>query len=167
MGCATPVGVGREALWEAYRTGKSGIGRIRAFDPEPFPVQIAGEVRDFDPSESVSRKDRQHVSRSAVLAIGAARQALRDARIDLEACDLEARRRIAVLVGSGGGGLEFTERQYGHYFRGEPRKASVYTIPTSTIGTLSSEISMGRGTYHSHLLCSARARQLRTPAPLP
>jgi 3-oxoacyl-[acyl-carrier-protein] synthase II len=55
---------------------------------------------------------------------------------------LEERRRISVVLGSGGGGLEFTERQYAHWFRGEPKKASVYTIPTSTIGTLSSEISM-------------------------
>jgi 3-oxoacyl-[acyl-carrier-protein] synthase II len=54
----------------------------------------------------------------------------------------EERRRIAVVLGSGGGGLEFTERQYAHWFRDEPKKASVYTIPTSTIGTLSSEISM-------------------------
>jgi 3-oxoacyl-[acyl-carrier-protein] synthase II len=55
---------------------------------------------------------------------------------------LEERRRIAVLIGTGGGGLEFTERQYEHWFKGEPKKGSVYTIPTSTIGTLSSEISM-------------------------
>ena len=55
---------------------------------------------------------------------------------------LDERRRIGVVLGSGGGGLEFTERQYEHWFRGEPKKASVYTIPTSTIGTLSSEISM-------------------------
>src|SRR5262249_55984518 len=48
----------------------------------------------------------------------------------------------AVILGSGGGGLEFTERQYGHWYRGEPKKGSVYTIPTSTSGTLSSEISM-------------------------
>src|SRR5205823_8297649 len=83
-----------------------------------------------------------HVSRTAALAIVAARQALVDARLNPEMLTLEERRRIGVVLGSGGGGLEFTERQYAHWFHGDPKKASVYTIPTSTIGTLSSEISM-------------------------
>jgi len=82
------------------------------------------------------------VSRAAALAIAAARQALDDAKLNCELLTVDERRRIAVLIGSGGGGLEFTERQYACWFRGEPKKASVYTIPTSTIGTLSSEISM-------------------------
>lgn len=92
-------------------------------------------------------KERQHVSRTAALALGAARQALEDARLNPETLGLEERRRIGVVIGSGGGGLEFTERQYAHWFRGEPKKASVYTIPTSTIGTLSSELSMA---FHLH-----------------
>lgn len=87
-------------------------------------------------------KDRQHVSRAAGLAVGATRQALADARLCPERMDLEARRRIAVVLGTGGGGLEFTERQYAHWFRNTPKQASVYTIPTSTSGTLSSEVSM-------------------------
>lgn len=76
------------------------------------------------------------------MAVVAARQALEDAKLNPETLSLAERRRVGVVLGSGGGGLEFTERQYAHWFRGEPKKASVYTIPTSTIGTLSSEISM-------------------------
>jgi len=143
FGCLTPVGSGRSELWQAFREGRSGIGRIQSFDPSPYPVQIAGEVRGVDPLLNVSPRDRQHVSRSAGLAIGAAGQALEDA--GLAELTPEARRRVGVVVGSGGGGLEFTERQYAHYYRGRPRLASVYTIPTSTIGTLSSEISMAFG----------------------
>lgn len=142
FGCLTPVGNGRSELWSAYREGRSGIRRIRAFDPSPYAVQIAGEVRDVDPYLNVSPKERQHVSRAAALAIGASRQALCEAGIDPEHVGLESRRRTGVVIGSGGGGLEFTERQYAHYFGGRPRQASVYTIPTSTTGTLSSEISM-------------------------
>jgi 3-oxoacyl-[acyl-carrier-protein] synthase II len=83
--------------------------------------------------------------------LGATGQALQDAGLAAADLDIETRRRIGVVLGSGGGGLEFTERQYAHWFRGEPRKASVYTIPTSTIGTLSSEVSMAyqlRGASH-------------------
>jgi 3-oxoacyl-[acyl-carrier-protein] synthase II len=138
----TPLGNSRDELWDGFRNAKSGIRLISCFDPSPFPVRIAGEVRGVDPYEYFQFKERQHVSRSAALAISAARQALEDAKLNPETLTLEERRRIGVLIGSGGGGLEFTERQYGYWYRGEPKKGSVYTIPTSTIGTLSSEISM-------------------------
>ena len=153
FGCLTPAGNNRECLWEAFREGKSGIGRIKAFDASPFRVQIAGEVRDMDPMENVSPKDRRHVSRAAALAIGATRLALKDAKLDPVSLEVDARRGVGVILGSGGGGLEFTERQYGHYYRDQLKKASVYTIPTSTIGTLSSEVSMSFG-FHgpSHVV---------------
>jgi 3-oxoacyl-[acyl-carrier-protein] synthase II len=142
FGCVTPLGNSRDELWDGFRHARSGIRRISSFDPSPFPVQIAGEVRGIDPFEYFHAKERPHVSRTAALAIAAARQALEDARLNCEGLTLEERRRVGVVLGSGGGGLEFTERQYAHWYRGEPKKASVYTIPTSTIGTLSSEISM-------------------------
>jgi len=151
VGCLTPLGNSRDALWDGYRNSRSGIRRIAAFDTSNSAVQIAGEVRDIDVLSNFSLKDRQHVSRTAGLALGATGQALEDARLPTADLDIETRRRIGVILGSGGGGLEFTERQYAHWFRGEPRKASVYTIPTSTIGTLSSEVSMAfqlRGASH-------------------
>ena len=142
FGCLTPLGNSRDQLWDGFRNARSGIRRISAFDPSDFPVQVAGEVHGIDPFEFFPAKERPHVSRAAALAINATRQALQDARLNPETLTLEERRQVGVVLGSGGGGLEFTERQYAHWFRGEPKKASVYTIPTSTIGTLSSEISM-------------------------
>jgi 3-oxoacyl-[acyl-carrier-protein] synthase II len=142
FGCLTPLGNSTNELWNGFRNASSGIRRISLFDPSPFPVQIAGEVRGIDPFNHFHVKERPHVSRAAALAIAATRQALDDARLNPETLTVDERRRITVILGSGGGGLEFTERQYAHWFRGEPKKASVYTIPTSTIGTLSSEISM-------------------------
>ena len=142
FGCMTPLGNSRDELWDGFRNARSGVRRITAFDPAPFPVQIAGEIQGVDPYDFFRVKERPHVSRAAALAITATRQALEDAKLNTEILTVEERRRISVMLGSGGGGLEFTERQYEHWFRGEPKKASVYTIPTSTIGTLSSEISM-------------------------
>ncbi len=142
FGCLTPLGNSRDQLWDGFRNARSGVRRIAAFDPSPFPVQIAGEVRGIDPYVFLHPKERPHVSRTAALAIAATRQALEDAKLNPETLTIEERRRVSVVLGSGGGGLEFTERQYAHWFSGEPKKASVYTIPTSTIGTLSSEISM-------------------------
>jgi 3-oxoacyl-[acyl-carrier-protein] synthase II len=145
FGCLTPLGNSKDALWEGFRNSRSGVRRIEAFDPTEFAVQIAGEVRGIDPFDFFPQKERQHVSRTAGLAIGAARQALQDARLAPENLEIDVRRRIGVVLGSGGGGLEFTERQYAHWFHNEPKKASVYSIPTSTIGTLSSELSMAFG----------------------
>jgi 3-oxoacyl-[acyl-carrier-protein] synthase II len=142
LGCLTPLGNSREELWDGFRNARSGVRRIAAFDPSEFPVRIAGEVRGVDPYTFFHVKERAHVSRAAALAIAATRQALEDAKLNPETLTLEERRRTGVVLGSGGGGLEFTERQYAHWYHGEPKKASVYTIPTSTIGTLSSEISM-------------------------
>src|SRR5579862_30417 len=147
FGCLTPLGNSRDQLWDGFRNARSGVRRISAFDPANFPVQIAGEVRGIDPFEFVHAKERPHVSRTAALAVAATRQAMEDAKLNPEVMTVEERRRAGVVLGSGGGGLEFTERQYEHWFRGEPKKASVYTIPTSTIGTLSSEISMA---FHLH-----------------
>lgn len=142
FGCLTPLGNSRDALWEGFRASRSGIRRIEAFDTSDIAVQIAGEVRDIDPLECFPHKDRQHVSRTAGLAVTATKQALADARLCPENLELDARRRIGVVLGTGGGGLAFTERQYTYWFHDQTKKASVYTIPTSTPGTLSSEVSM-------------------------
>ena len=153
FGCLTPLGNNRDALWEGYRFARSGIARIEAFDPSPFAVQIAGEVRGIDPFEAYAAKERGHVSRTSALAVVAARQAIADARLEPSTLQIADRRRIAVIMGSGGGSLEFTERQYAHWYAGQLKKASVYSIPTSTIGSLSSEISLAFG-FHgpSHVI---------------
>ena len=87
----------------------------------------------------------RHVARVVPLSLAAAAEALADAGLEPGSLSLEERRRIAVVFGSGGGPVEFFERMYGHWYRGDLKKASVYSIPTGTIGTLSSEISMRFG----------------------
>lgn len=145
IGAVSPNGIGREAFWAATRDGRSGVRRISFFDPSTLPVQVAGEVRDFDESLYVAPKDRPHVSRVVPLALAASTEALEDAGLNPDAFTLEQKRGIGVVLGSGGGSQEFTEEQYRLYYAGEIKKVSVYTIPSSTIGTLSSEISMRFG----------------------
>lgn len=153
IGAVSPNGLGREAFWTATREGRSGVRRISSFDPSSLAVQVAGEVRDLDESRYVSPKERQHVSRVVPLVLASSEEALEDAGLDPRALSLEQKRGIAVVLGSGGGGQEFTEEQYRLYYAGELKKVSVYTIPSSTIGTLSSEISMRFGFRgFSHLI---------------
>ena len=145
MGCVTPIGIGREAFWDALIKGESGIRRIEAFDVSDSPVKIAAEVRDFDWEAQLNPKDRKHVPRTVPLALAAAREALEDAKLFPAELTLEQRRAIGVVLGTGGGGLAFTEQQYAYWYVGPTHKASVYTIPSSTHGGLSSELSMAFG----------------------
>ncbi len=145
IGAISPNGMGREAFWAASWQGRSGVRRIQSFDPTPLSVQIAGEVVDFEPLLYISEKDAGNVSRVVPLAIAAAREAVSEAGLEPEAMSLEERRCVGVLLGSGGGGQEFVERQFSLYFSGHVRQCSIYTIPSATIGTLASEISMHFG----------------------
>jgi 3-oxoacyl-[acyl-carrier-protein] synthase II len=145
IGAVSPNGVGRENFWRATRDGVSGIRRIRRFDPSEHAVQVAGEVADFDEHRYVPPKDRPHVSRAVPLALAAVEETLCDAGLELNAMTRDQLRGIGVIVGSGGGSQEFTEEQYRLYYTGHLKQCSVYTIPTGTIGTLASEVSMRFG----------------------
>ncbi|HWF87353.1 MAG TPA: beta-ketoacyl-[acyl-carrier-protein] synthase family protein, partial [Pyrinomonadaceae bacterium] len=145
MGCVTPLGIGREAYWNGLVSGRSGVRRIETFDPSSFPVQIAAEVPSFDWQSQLNPKDRKHVPRTVPLALAAAREALDDARLFTDDLSLDERRAFGVELGTGGGGLAFTEQQYEYWYVGPTSKASVYTIPASTHGGLSSELSMAFG----------------------
>jgi 3-oxoacyl-[acyl-carrier-protein] synthase II len=102
-------------------------------------------VAGFDESLYIDAKERQHVSRCVPMAFAAASESLADAGIEPERMSRAEQRSIGVMVGSGGGSLEFTEEQYRLYYTGHEKQCSVYTVPTSTIGTLASEVSMRYG----------------------
>lgn len=82
IGAVSPNGVGREQFWSATWQGKSGIRRIKSFDPASLPVHIAGEIPDFEPARYIGEKDASHVGRVEPLAVAAAREAVEDAGID-------------------------------------------------------------------------------------
>jgi 3-oxoacyl-[acyl-carrier-protein] synthase II len=145
IGAVAPNGIGREAYWDATRRGVSGVRRITRFDPECMQVKIAGEAPDFDEEAWVTPKDRPHISRAALLGIAATSEALLDAGLDTKTMDRDQLRRIGVYTGSGGCAQDWTEEQYRFYYEGRQKQCSVYVIPTSTPGTLASEISMRFG----------------------
>jgi len=145
MGCVTPLGIGRENFWNALIAAKSGVRKIESFDVSNSPVKIAAEVPNFDWEAQINPKDRKHVPRTVPLALAAAREALEDSKIFPNDLSLDERRSIGVQLGTGGGGLAFTEQQYEYWYVGPTNKASVYTIPASTHGGLSSELSMAFG----------------------
>ncbi|HJQ98249.1 MAG TPA: beta-ketoacyl-[acyl-carrier-protein] synthase family protein, partial [Candidatus Polarisedimenticolaceae bacterium] len=86
--------------------------------------------------------DLKHVPRIVPLALGAAVEAMADAGLDSTSMPIEERRRFASVIGSGGAGLEFIEKQFRQYYLDDPKGVSLYTIPSATPGSLSSEIAM-------------------------
>jgi 3-oxoacyl-[acyl-carrier-protein] synthase II len=137
MGAVSPNGVGNPHFTEAILSGKSGVQRISRFDATDIQVQIAGEVRNFDELAWVEKRDRKHVSRVLPLALAAASEALRTAGLDSDSLALQERRRMGVILGSGGGSQEFTEEQYRLFFQKKYKQMSLFCIPTGVMGTLS------------------------------
>lgn len=153
IGAISPNGVGREAFWDACLSGRSGVKQISRFDASALSVRIAGQVTDFDDSAWLDPKERPHVSRVTPMARAATAEALAHAGLDVAQMKKDELRAIGVVLGSGGGSQEWTEEQYGYWFAGQQKQCSVYVIPTSTIGTLASEISMHFGLRGmSHLI---------------
>ena len=145
MGVVSPNGMGNAAFSEAILAGRSGLRRISLFDPSEIPVQIAGQVADFDELAWVERRERKHVSRVLPLALAAATEALADAGIDASSLPLAELRRFGVILGSGGGSQEFTEEQYRLFFHQQFKHMSLFCVPTGVMGSLSSELNVRFG----------------------
>jgi 3-oxoacyl-[acyl-carrier-protein] synthase II len=141
----SPNGIGNAAFSDAVLQGKSGVRRITRFDPSEIPVQIAGEVPDFDELAWVEKRERKHVSRVLPLALAAATEALQTAGFDAASLPLDEKRRFGVILGSGGGSQEFTEEQYRLFFHQQYKQMSLFCVPTGVMGTLSSELSVRFG----------------------
>ena len=106
LGAVTPVGNDITTMWDALVHGKSGIARIARFDPSPYASQVAGEVRGFEAGEYMDRKEIRRTDRFTHLAVGAATQAMRDAKLD-KVADPE---RVGTAISSGLGPMRDVSR---------------------------------------------------------
>ena len=145
FGVVSPNGIGKQAFCEAVLSGKSGVRRVTRFDASDIAVQIAGEVPKFDELAWYDPIERKNVSRSVPMAICAATEALNDASLDPASMSLDEKRSVGVILGTGGGAQDFSEAQYLHWLKGKERQASLYAIPSGTMGTMSSELNMRFG----------------------
>jgi 3-oxoacyl-[acyl-carrier-protein] synthase II len=145
FGVVSPNGIGKDAFAPAVLAGKSGVKRISRFDPCCLPVKIAGEIPDFDELAWVDARERKHVSRVVPLAMAASAEALQDAGLEHSAMNLDEQRQIGIILGSGGGAQEFSEEQYRLWHSGHVKQVSLFCIPSGTMGTISSEVSMRFG----------------------
>jgi 3-oxoacyl-[acyl-carrier-protein] synthase II len=142
LGVVSPVGSTVEKFWDGITKGKSGIGRITKFDTEGFPVQIAGEVKDFDPSLYFDRKEIRRTDPFIQFAVGASVQAVESSGLDKADVD---KTRVGVLIGSGIGGLTTIEQQLKILMEKGPRRVSPYCVPMEIINMASGIVSIRFG----------------------
>ena len=126
LGAITPVGIGAAAFWQSLIAGKSGIDRITRFDPSEYTTQIAGEVKDFDPTQYIEKKEAKRMDRCTQFAVAAAKIAFEDAGIDFEQ---EDRSRMGTLIGTGVGGMDTLHDQYQTLFDKGPGRISPFFVP--------------------------------------
>jgi len=155
MGVVSPNGTGKEAFCRAVLAGKSGVKRISRFDSSHLPVHIGGEIADFDELAWVDARERKHVSRVVPLCLAATTEAVADAGLDMMAMSIEEKREIGIILGTGGGAQEFSEEQYRLWHSGKEKQVSLFAVPSGTMGTIPSEISMRFGFRgYSHVVTS-------------
>ncbi len=145
MGAVSPNGIGKEAFCRAVLAGKSGVKRISRFDSSKLPVHIAGEIPEFDELAWVEPRERKHVSRVVPLCLAATTEAVNDSGLDMASMSVDEKRQIGIVLGTGGGAQEFSEEQYRLWHSGKEKQVSLFCIPSGTMGTIPSEISMRFG----------------------
>jgi len=102
LGAVTPLGNDIETTWTALLEGRSGVAPITLFDPSPFSIQIAGEVKNFNPADQIDRKDLRRMDRNVQFAVVAAREAVRRAGLVIDETNAN---RVGVILGSAVGGI--------------------------------------------------------------
>ncbi|MDI6734593.1 MAG: beta-ketoacyl-ACP synthase II [bacterium] len=143
MGVVTPIGVGKEKFWEGLVRGENGIGPITLFPVDDYDCRIAGEVKDFDPSLYMDKKEVRRSDRFCHLAIAAAKLAVEDAKIDLPGNENPG--NIGVYIGSGIGGLSTIEREYKVLLEKGPGRVSPFVIPSLIIDIASGMVAIQYG----------------------
>jgi len=123
LGVVAPTGVGADAHWQAVLAGKTGIARITHFDPTPYPVRIAGEVKGFEVTDRVPRRVISETDRWTHLALVAAEEALVDAGVELSALP---EYETAVVTSSSSGGTDFGQHQMQDLYQNGPSWVGVY-----------------------------------------
>lgn len=142
LGALTPIGKGAPEFWNGLISGKSGSRLIDNFDVTKFPTRFAAQIEDYDASEYMNAKEARRMDKFCQYAMIVADEAIKDSRIDLESID---KNRVAVLVGSGIGGMQVFYQQAVEFHNGGPRAVSPFFIPMLIPDMAAGQISIKHG----------------------
>ena len=142
MGVVSPLGHDVDTFWNALLNGESGIGCVTRFDVSDYSTKIAAEVKDFDGSKYIEKKELRRMDLSEQYAIVASEQAIANSGLDLEAVDLDM---CGVIIGSGIGGINTFEKQHGLLLNSGPGRVSPFFIPMMIIDMCAGMVSIRFG----------------------
>ena len=144
VGLVSPLAIGNTGNWEALLAGRSGVGPITRFDASPFTCRIAAEVKEFDPSLFIEKKEVKKMDTFIHYAMGAAHFAMEDSGLPVHDGNRE---RIAVVIGSGIGGLPLIEKTSRAFVesRDNPRVISPFFITGLIVNEAAGNISIKYG----------------------
>ena len=142
VGLLCPVGNGTEQAWQALKESRGGIGPITQFDAAQFACRIAGEVRDFDPTRFIEKKEVRRMARFMHFAVAASEYALAGAGLKVTP---DIGERVGVYIGSGIGGFEVIEREHRNLLEKGPGRISPFFIPATIINLAAGHVSMRTG----------------------
>ena len=139
IGVISPIGTGKENYYKSLRNGVCGIGAITRFDATDFDTKIAAEVKDFEPTDYIDKKEARRMDRFSQFAIGAAKLAVEDSKLDIENIDNDM---FGVCLGSGIGGMETFEAQHKILLEKGPGRVSPFTIPMMIVNIAAGNVSI-------------------------
>lgn len=142
VGLVSPLGIGTEPTWQAIREGRPGVSRIEQFDATAFSTRIAGEIKHFDPSLYIERKEVKKMGRFIQFGIAATEFAMAQSGLKIGP---EIAERVGVFIGSGIGGFEVIEREHKIMLEKGPSRISPFFIPATIINLASGYVSIRTG----------------------
>ncbi len=141
-GVLCPLGLDTNATWESSTSGKSGIDYITSFDPEPFATKFAGEVKEFEATNYLNRRQACHLDRFVQLAMAASQEAIKQAKIKI---DLVGQDNIGVIIGSGLGGLNTLAKQARRLQNRGPNRVTPFLVPMISADMATAQVSIMLG----------------------
>ncbi|HHU51413.1 MAG TPA: beta-ketoacyl-ACP synthase II [Firmicutes bacterium] len=142
LGVISALGLEYETFWSSLINGESGVSLVTSFDTTEFPSKIGAEVKDFDPSQYLEKKEIRRMDRFAQFAVAASKQALEDSGLKITE---ENAHRIGVLIGSGIGGMKTFEDQTRVLLEKGPNRVSPFFIPMMIADMASGQVSIHTG----------------------
>jgi 3-oxoacyl-[acyl-carrier-protein] synthase II len=142
LGCVTALAESADGLFTALCQGKSGVSAIESFDTSAYPVRFGGEIKKFDPTKYIDRRESKRMDRFTQFAVSAARQAVDDSGLDFSKEEVF---RVGVIVGTGIGGIKEIEDQHLRLLNKGVRQLSPFTVPRLMANAASGNIAIQYG----------------------
>jgi len=142
LGAVTPIGIGIEAFWNSLKEGKSGIGLTTCFDSSSFSCKVAGEVKDFDPTDYMDPLSAKKMDRFAHFAVVSSQMAIKDAGLKIDETNAY---KIGIIIGSAMGGIPLAENQHTIFLEKGLKRVSPYLNSSLFPGAAASQVSIALG----------------------